>query len=266
MTSTPPTESTSALQARIDAMGPWFYDMDLGRGLRTRSKVAASHGAIHITRREMIAGAVRNHFGDRLSRISALDVGCHEGYFSFMLSTMGVPRVHGADLRGASLEKARELSRIADYPGMDWTHCNCEDLDRHLEGVHELCLCVGLLYHLENPIRCLRQIAQRCGEMLVVETQVCGEIEGETEWGRQECLMPYQGGFALIDETCFDDNPETGATPLALCPSPRALETVLRALGFARVERVEPPAGGHEQMVRGARVVMVAFRDGHSSL
>ena len=83
-----------------------------------------------------------------------------------------------------------------------------------------------------GAIRCLRQVAARCSEMMILETQVCDEIEGQTEWGRQECQMPYQGGFALIDETCFDDNPETGASPLALCPSPKPLETILRALGF----------------------------------
>ncbi|MBG80791.1 MAG: hypothetical protein CMJ39_08815 [Phycisphaerae bacterium] len=259
MTTTQPSDTTE-LQARIDEMGPWFYDMDLGNGLRTYSKVAGSHGDIHTTRRAMVAGVVQSHFGNRLSAISALDVGCHEGYFSFMLSGLGVPRIHGADLRGESLAKARQLAEIADRSGMEWTQCNCEALDQHVTGTFELCLCVGLIYHLENPIRCLRQIADRCGEMLVVETQVCDEIEGETEWGRQECKMPYQGGFALIDETCFDDNPETGATPLALCPSPGALKTILKALGFPRVETIQPPATGNEQMLRSKRVVMAGYR------
>ena len=72
--------------------------------------------------------------------------------------------------------------------------------------------------------------------------------------------MPYQGGFALIDETCFDDNPETGASPLALCPSPQAIETILRTLGFDTIEVIEPPQAGNEQMLRGKRVVISAIR------
>jgi SAM-dependent methyltransferase len=249
-----------SIQARVDAMGPWFYDIDLGRGLRTRSKVGESHQGIHTTRREMVAGAITSHFGDRLPSISALDVGCHEGYFSFLLRELGVPSIHGADLRAESLEKARALATLVGHEGMTFTCCNCEALDQHLSEHFELCLCVGLIYHLENPIRCLRQVAARCSEMIVVETQVCDEMVGQTEWGRQECKMPYQGGFALIDETCFDDNPETGATPLALCPSPKALETVLKAIGFARVETIRPPSTGNEQMLRGKRVVVAGYR------
>ena len=262
--STPPTMSSksdhSQLQARIDSMGPWFYDIDLGNGLRTHSKVAATHDDIHVTRREMVARAAQAHFGDRMGHIKALDVGCHEGYFSFLLKELGVSEVHGADLRSDSLRKAEALAEIAGHASMRWTCCNCEELDRHIEGSHELCLCVGLLYHLENPIRCLRQIAAHCSEMMILETQVCDEIEGQTEWGRQECQMPYQGGFALIDETCFDDNPETGASPLALCPSPMALKSILKVLGFSTVEIIEPPQEGNEQMLRGKRVVMAAIR------
>ena len=260
MTMPTPVGNTAELQARIDEMGPWFYDMELGNGLRTTSKVAATHDNIHVTRREMVAGAVRGHFGERLGSVNALDVGCHEGYFSFLLRELGVPRIHGVDLRLESLQKARSLAEIAGHESMDWTHCNCEELDHHVTDQYELCLCVGLIYHLENPIRCLRQISARCSEMIVVETQVCDEIQGQTEWGRQECQMPYQGGFALIDETCFDDNPETGASPLALCPSPEALRTVLRSLGFSRVETISPPGTGNEQMLRGKRVVVAGYR------
>ena len=69
---------------------------------------------------------------------------------------------------------------------MTWTCCNCEELDRHVQGSFELCLCVGLLYHLENPIRCLRQIASRCTEMIVLETQVCDELVGQRDELRAE--------------------------------------------------------------------------------
>ena len=266
MTMPTPVDKNAELQARIDEMGPWFYDMEIGNGLRTTSKVAATHDDIHVTRREMVSRAVQSHFGDRLQGVNAMDVGCHEGYFSFLLRELGVPKIHGVDLRLESLNKAKALAEIAGHDSMTWTHCNCEALDQHVQDQYELCLCVGLIYHLENPIRCLRQIADRCGEMIVVETQVCNEIHGETEWGRQECRMPYQGGFALIDETCFDDNPETGASPLALCPSPAALETVLKALGFDRVETIAPPESGNEQMLRGKRVVVAGYRSqGHQS-
>ena len=209
----------------------------------------------------MIARAVRDHFGSRIGAISAIDLGCHEGYFSFMLRELGVPRVVGVDVRPENLEKARFLAEIRKEEGVEWVQCDCEDLDRCMTEAFDLCLCVGLIYHLENPIRCLRQAAAVCREMIIVETQVVEEIEGETEWGRRDCVMSYQGHFALIDETIFDDNPETGRTALALCPSPRAIETILEKLGFARVEAVPAPEDGNEQLVRGRRVVVAGFRN-----
>ena len=41
-------------------------------------------------------------------------------------------------------------------------------------------------------------------------------------------------------------------------PSYDALMWLLRAVGFARVERVEPPVGAYEQLRSGKRVMVVA--------
>ena len=49
----------------------------------------------------------------------------------------------------------------------------------------QLCLFVGLLYHLKNPILALRRAYEVTGEMLVIETQVIDSIQGSTEWGQQ---------------------------------------------------------------------------------
>ncbi len=80
------------------------------------------------------------------------------------------------------------------------------------------------LYHVEDPIRCLRQVAAVTGELCVIET-VVDEVEGFAEWGSREWTRPYQGILALIDETGEFDagNRETGVSPMATCPSPKAL-------------------------------------------
>ncbi len=257
----PDDEKRLELQERIDAAGPWFYDIDLPGGLQTRSKVNDTHPGIHTTRRTMIERVLMEHFGPRLPHIRAIDLGCHEGYFSFVLRNLGIAEVLGVDLREGNLARARLLAEISQQSGLRFLAGDCEDLHEVVDDRFDLVLMMGLLYHQENPIRCLRQAARVCDDMLVVETQVVDEVDGETEWGRRDCVLPYKGHFAVLDESIFDDNLETGTTPLVLCPSPRALVSVLHHLGFPRVETLSAPADGNEQLVRGKRVVVAAWRD-----
>ncbi len=99
-------------------------------------------------------------------------------------------------------------------------------------------------------------------ELCVLETQVIDEVEGVAEWGAQKWTRPYQGVLALIDESAEHaaSNRETGSTPLATCPSPRALEVMLKHAGFKRVEFIDPPAEAYEQHARRKRVVCAAWK------
>ena len=250
------------LERRVRELGPWFYEFGLGGGLHTECKIEPEVARIHETRRRMIETFLRERYGEHLAGLRALDLGCHEGYFSMLLAELGASEVVGVDVRPESLEKAAFVARAMGHGGLTFVTADCEELDRHVRGPFDLCLCVGLLYHLENPIRCLRQAAALTRDAIVVETQVVDEVEGSTEWGRKESRMPYRGVFALVDETpAFRrGSVEAGGTPLALCPSPNALHAVLRSIGFTRTTTLVPPPDGYEQLVRGKRVVVAGWR------
>jgi hypothetical protein len=123
-------------------------------------------------------------------------------------------------------------------------------------------LFLGVLYHLENPMLCLRNLSSVTKELCILETQVVDEVEGTTEWGAREWRHPYQGVLAVIDESKeFDaEVPESGATPVALCPSPKALQHLLKQAGFRRLEIITPPPGAYEQHARGKRIVCAAYK------
>lgn len=139
---------------------------------------------------------------------------------------------------------------------------NAEEVSVDAVGQFDITLFLGLLYHLENPMLCLRRAAAVTKDVCILETQVVDEVEGETEWGAKACKQRYRGVLALIDEsTEFDSgNPEMGATPLATCPSRTGLVTMLKHAGFPNVEFVDAPIGGYEQLVRGKRVVCAAHK------
>ena len=66
--------------------------------------------------------------------------------------------------------------------------------------------------------------------------------------------------IARLGPWFYADIAETGGTPLALCPSPKALAFMLKQAGFRRTEIVPPPLGAYEQHQRGKRVVCAAYK------
>jgi len=61
--------STQEVRERIAALGPWFYEFDLGVHGRTASVLSPAVLPIHQTRLEMVIRVVDRYFGDRLGKI-----------------------------------------------------------------------------------------------------------------------------------------------------------------------------------------------------
>ncbi len=254
--------TSQEMVSRIAELGPWFYPFDLGQGVRTESSVPASVTGIFETRLEMVNQVVDSHFGSRLAETSCLDVGCHEGFYTVAMARRGMRRVVGMDVREINLRKARFVADVLGLTNVLFFEGNCEQLRADDFGRFDLTLFLGVLYHLENPMICLRNLSAVTKELTIVETQVIEEVEGSTEWGAQEWTRGYQGVLAVIDESAefHTDIRETGGTPVALCPSPKALAFLLRQAGFRRVEFVAPSPGAYEQHQRGRRVVCAAYK------
>ena len=249
------------IQRGIEELGPWFYPFEFGNGLRTTAVVPESVVGIFDTRLRMVQGAVAAHFGPRVNGLECIDIGCHEGFYSLAMTRLGM-RVTGVDARDENLRRARFVAGAMGVTGVAYRSGRVETLVVEENRQYPLTLFLGVLYHVEDPMRCLRQVAAVTGEMCVIETQVVDEVEGMTEWGARDWKRPYQGIVALIDETGEFDagNRETGVTPIATCPSPRALRFMLLQAGFRRVEQVPAHEGAYEQHARGKRVVYAAWK------
>jgi ubiquinone/menaquinone biosynthesis C-methylase UbiE len=250
------------LAARVAELGPWFYPFDLGHGVRTESAIPPAVTGIFETRLAMVNQAVESHFGARVKEIECLDLGCHEGFYTVAMARKGMRRVAGMDVRAVNVRKARFVAEAMGLANVSFFEGNCEELRADEVGRFDLTLFLGVLYHLENPMLCLRNLSAVTKELAVVETQVIEEVAGSTEWGAREWTREYQGALAVIDETpeFHTDIRETGGTPVALCPSPKALAFLLRQAGFRRVEFIPPPPDAYEQHQRGKRVVCAAYK------
>jgi tRNA (mo5U34)-methyltransferase len=250
------------IQRKLDELGPWFYNFELPGGITVRTSTPDDITPIFHTRLKMIRSAVMAYFGERIGEVSALDAGCHEGFYSLALARLGVKTVMGIDARDSNLVRARFMAEASGIVNVNYRMARVEDLAVQFPSGFDLTLFLGVLYHSENQMLCLRNLAAATRHLCLIETQVMEEVDGVTEWGSSRYSREYRGVIALIDEAGEFDvgNREAGVTSIGGCPSPKALRFMLTQAGFSRVDFLTPPVDAYEQHARGKRVMCAAWK------
>jgi SAM-dependent methyltransferase len=148
-----------------------------------------------------------------LSLNTALDLGCGVGYFSAMLQDQGF-QVTAVDGRAENVAEARSR-----HPGIDFRVADAEDPSLTDLGTFDLVFCLGLLYHLENPLRAVRNLRALTGKVLLLESMVIPEEQ------------PF---LILMDEGPVEDQ-SLGA--FSCYPSEGAILKMVYRAGFPHVYR-----------------------------
>lgn len=234
----------------------WFYPYALPDGRKLPSSHAGRVDAIHASRARMLdAWLAREFAGDR-SKLQALDVACHQGYFSIQLARAGFGRVDAVDVRQKHIDDVDLLRRIY---ALDNLHTQRRDVfEMQGPADHDLVLMFGLLYHLENPVGALRKARALTRRACVIETQVVPHLSGMVDWGSYEYVRPLKGCFGIIDEIDETHAPEASITGICLAPSTEGLLWLLHAVGFSHAEILPVPDDGYEQLRHGKRVMVAA--------
>lgn len=248
---------------------PWMYPWPLRDGT-----VVAIHSpelaSVHDTRREMIESTVRSAIAAAGPGARVLDLGCNEGLFSHLALAWGADRVVGCDIRDLNIRRAEG---IRDHYGIaeDALEFRCVDalaLDPAELGTFDVVLCLGLIYHLEDPIGALR-VARRLvspGGVCVVESQLTRQAEPIVHgWGTADHWERAEASFAVR----YEDEP---ANPLAsaggllsLIPNAAALDLALQVVGFVGARRLEPRSHHNRQYVLSDRAIVAARAPGSSA-
>ncbi len=142
---------------------------------------------------------------------SALDAGCGIGFFAQMLADMGL-RVRGFDGRLDNVIEARQR-----FPEIPFHQGDVESADIANFGSFDLVLCFGLLYHLENPMRAIRNLRGLTEKALFIESM---------------CVPGDRSRMQMREEPSFDDQ---SLTDVAFYPSEMCLVKMLYRAGFANV-------------------------------
>lgn len=236
----------------------WFYEFDLPDGTRTASYLPPGVEKIHSTRLDMLWRGLEPVVRDEWSQLSVIDVACHQGYFATQLARKGCHDVLAIDARDEHVADTDLIRKALGLTNLRTLRADINALDAARIGTFDITLMLGLLYHVENPVGVLRLARALTRRVCVIETQVVPNMTGVVDWGAYTFQRPMVGSVAIIDETAETHAPEASTTGICLCPSYEALVWLLHKVGFATVDRVEPPADAYEQHASGKRVMVVA--------
>jgi len=174
------------------------------------------HARRFVEARQAMLRPILSNLRERLPIRSVADVGCGVGYFSGFLRELGF-EVAGFDGREKNVQEAKRR-----YSGIEFKHADVEDPSIIRSGPYDLVLCVGLLYHLENPLRALRNLSAMAGQLLLIESYATPKKET---------------ALYLREEPALEDQ---SLTSLALYPSESALIKICYRIGFPWVYRFVP--------------------------
>ena len=219
------------LQKEIEALGPWFHNMNIGGLWTAPHHPLGDYPALKWRRfAPKVAGLVAGR--------SVLDIGCNGGFYSIEMKRLGASRVVGIDTDPVYLDQARFAARM--------TGVNIELLQLSVYDVasigerFDIVLFMGVLYHLRHPLLALDLISEHvAGDRLIFQSMLRGSAD----------IEPVAEDYPIKARTHFDrpgyprlhfvEHRYAGDPTNWWVPNRACCEAMLRSSGFAIEEQVE---------------------------
>lgn len=223
--------SKEEIRARVEALGDWFHNIDLG-GVRTAPNHFLYDYPANKFRR--FAHAIPAD----LTGKTVLDIGCNAGFYSMEMKRRGAARVLGIDSDERYLAQAR---LAAEVTGLDAEFRNLSVYDVGALGERfDLVIFMGVLYHLRHPLLALDLIHEHvANDLLLFQSMQRGATEAMTP----EPDYPF-AETAIFDDPAwprlhFIEKRYSNDPSNWWVPNAAASEAMLRSAGFAILEHPE---------------------------
>jgi tRNA (mo5U34)-methyltransferase len=243
-------------------LGPFAHEIELPFGLTTHVPELSWRELERVrlpALKELMWPALLDHFGGSLAGLRVLDTGCNCGGFTVEAAASGAKYVLGIDVVDRYLEQAIFVKDVLDLGNAEFRNLSVDDLDPDEVGHFDVVLCLGLLYHFQNPVLSMQKLAAVTAQMMVIDTDLEPSRSDEPHW-RMEVL----GKTGPPDQ---DGNITTSLWRterwVQFIPTASAVEELLRFLRFKRVVRLNVSPGKEvpdDRYQRGTRGTFLAFR------
>jgi tRNA (mo5U34)-methyltransferase len=176
---------------------------------------------------------------------TVLDIGCNSGFYSFAAKLRGARSVVGIDYFQHCVDQAMLMQEILQID-VDFRQGDGESLRDGVDAV-DVVLNTGVIYHLQNPMQFLTNMAQVTREVMVVESEMLIDPKYD------------EHAWFIEHEYCGD-----GSNWWLY--GPKCLARMARAAGFSRAEFqgfVWTPRPGEktpEGFLRQGRGVMLCWK------
>jgi tRNA (mo5U34)-methyltransferase len=161
---------SGTLRDRIEALGPWFHNIDLN-GVAT----APSHFLGDYPRNKFVRFA--DALPPDLAGKTVLDIGCNAGFYSVEMKRRGAARVLGIDSDERYLAQARLATEALGFDDVEFAKLSVYDVAA-IGETFDLVIFMGVFYHLRHPLLALDLIREHvAGDMLLFQTMQQGSDE-----------------------------------------------------------------------------------------
>ncbi|MFH1386207.1 MAG: class I SAM-dependent methyltransferase [bacterium] len=126
------------------------------------------------------------------NQLRVLDLACLEGLYSVEIAKLGA-KVVGIEGREANIEKAKFAKEALGLANLDFFLDDVRNLSQSKYGSFDVVLCLGILYHLDEPdvFRFMEKISEVCTGLVIIDTHISLSNRKTVSFNGQK----YQGKY-----------------------------------------------------------------------
>jgi tRNA (mo5U34)-methyltransferase len=229
--------SNGKLRNEIESLGPWFHNLHLPNGVQTAPE--NSYGDFP----QFKWDDIKHHIPADLSGMTALDIGCNAGFYTFELAKRGA-QVLGIDLDPHYLRQADWAAmQMGLRDKVQFRQMQVYDLAK-LDEQFDVIIFMGVFYHLRYPMLALDIVTQKLKKFMVFQTLTVPGEEVYTpkhDIGLDERKVMLKKGWPTM---AFIERRLAGDPTNWWAPNHSCIEAMLRTCGLKVTARP-----GHEMYI-----------------
>ena len=115
-------------------------------------------------------------YRESFTGLRVADLGCLEGGFALAMAQRGMDVV-GIEARRTNFAKLSLIKDHFELPNLEFRRDDVKNFTRENYGSFDIVLALGILYHLDEPIKWMRQLAAATKGLLIVDSHFAPPLD-----------------------------------------------------------------------------------------